>query len=113
MNKVTVRTHRNLALTFFAGVMTLMAQQNRKEDTANLDACVKGLSSCNISILSASNLTLVSQAAKKRNYERCLNSQSTCDPTRLTPTEAAAVKAAFLSKNLQHCVDGMASCDPL
>src|SRR6516165_10538323 len=62
--------------------------------TDNRLNCIKGLSGCDISLLSPDELKEVSEASKKRNLDSCLEGSTLCDPTRLSRTDAASVQAA-------------------
>src|SRR5579862_9287859 len=65
--------------------------------------CVKGLSNCDISVLSPDELKQVSDASKKRNLDSCLEGSNLCDPTRLSSAEAASVQTARYRRNLDKC----------
>src|SRR5580698_10226643 len=94
----------------------LVAQKNPKPappDQTNVLNCTKGLSGCDISVLTPDQNRGVGVASKKRNSDYCLEGSALCDPTRLTGVEAKAVQAAHYRRNLEKCVDGSPTCEPL
>src|ERR1700682_4372784 len=78
----------------------------------NLNSCVAGLPSCDISTLASSALQQVAAAFKRRNLNSCLTGLPSCDPTVLTSQEQASAMNAFKQRNLQRCLTGSVQCDP-
>src|ERR1700730_18338680 len=108
-------TRGTIVLTFV--VLACAAGQTQRKPappvSTNVTNCVKGLSNCDIALLSPDELKQVSDASKKRNVDNCLAGSTLCDPTRLSSSEAAAVQAARKRRNLDKCLNGSVTCNPL
>ena len=72
-----------LALLGLSGV-ALVAQQKPKPakaaapDQTNVLNCVKGLSGCDISVLSPNDIKQVSESSRKRNLDYCMEGETLC-----------------------------------
>src|SRR5437660_1727719 len=104
-----------IILTFLAVVESVGQPQRKSAPVvdSNLINCVKGLSNCDISVLSPEELKQVAEASQKRNVSSCLEGSTLCDLTRLTSTDATAVRAARYRRNLDHCMNGSVTCNPI
>src|SRR5262245_47803430 len=93
----------------------ISAQQRDKDSNAgrNLSACIAGLSSCNLAVLTPTQISEVAAASKQRNLASCLSGFPNCDPARLTQKEAAEVATAFQRRNLENCLNNLSTCDPV
>lgn len=96
----------SLALLGLGGAL-LLAQQKQKPtvpDQTNVLDCVRGLSGCDISLLTPDQIKQVAAASRKRNIDYCMEGTTLCDPTRLSIAEMKAVQTARYRRNLEKCL---------
>src|SRR5262252_3426240 len=87
--------------------------QETDEARRNLDRCLNGLPSCDLSRLTPAEVTSVSAESKKRNFTKCMSRNATCDPSRLTKKESTTVQAEYRRQNVEKCLAAAPTCDPL
>src|SRR5437899_7543985 len=97
---------------FLVGMVIVSASAQSTSSRTNLNNCLNGLASCDISQLTPADVKTISDAAKSRNVNNCMNGLSKCDTTRLTQDEAKAVANAYARRNDKSCIDGLSRCDP-
>src|SRR5690349_4212587 len=82
-NRETNRMDTCTVIVFsFLNLAVAAGQPQRKPVSPasdNLTNCMKGLSNCDISVLSPDDLKQVSEASKKRNLDSCLDGSTLCD----------------------------------
>src|SRR6202034_2693026 len=79
----------------------------------NLNSCLNGLPSCDISQLTAADVKTVSNASQARNLSSCMKGLFSCDPTPLTTEEAREVNTLWDRRNAKSCVEGLVNCNPV
>src|SRR5580704_1895818 len=71
----------------------------------NLDRCMRGLSSCDVSRLRPDDIARLSEAARRKNVAACQSFATACDPTALSPEEQTRLKVAVRQRNLDRCLE--------
>ena len=79
----------------------------------NLNACLRGLSTCDQSLLTAEERARTSDSARSRNVNACMQGPaSNCDQSLLTAEERERSADAARTWNVNACVHGPArNCD--
>jgi hypothetical protein len=110
---VGARRRTTLGLVLF-GILVIGARAGPEDAQRqrNLNNCVAGLRSCDISTLAPPELQQVSGVYKRRNFNNCLIGLSSCDPTVLSSQEQASAMNASKQRNLQRCLAGSPQCNP-
>lgn len=78
----------------------------------NLDACLRGESTCRHSALSEDERARVEHAAEVRNLDYCLSGLTACDLVPLTEPQHQQVRAAYLQRNFMACANRVGTFMP-
>ena len=104
MNLVRLLLSLLLLVSAHAGAQDAKLSQNYR-------FCEAGYSSCDVSLLNASQFEQVRQSALTRNFRYCDSGYSSCDLGLLTERQRAQVHGSALARNLRNCDSGYSSCD--
>src|SRR3954466_7655333 len=88
------------------------AQQPGPGTGSNIERCLKGLPSCDVSRLLPGDLARMAESYAHRNLELCRAGAAACDPVSLPKQELLGVLTAARQRNLERCLTGSANCDP-
>ena len=111
MNRFLILFFISMALPDVAFCEDPVEAVRQSELSRNYRACLNGMSSCNKTVLTTTQVEDVKQAELARNYRACLNGISSCNKTRLTTTQVEDVNQAELARNYRACLNGIPSCN--
>src|SRR5271157_2459218 len=104
------RQNRRAVLVLPALVLSLLlaepavAQKPASKPSANdgnLERCLEGLPSCDVSRLKPEDIGQISAVRRTRNVQNCRSGSPNCDPTSLQPKELQEAVSATKGRNLE------------
>ena len=90
---------------------TLLVAAAPADREANLQACIRGSSSCDRSRLTESERTEVVRADHARNVTACRRGFETCERADLSEAETIDLAVIEHDRNVENCTDGIGACD--
>src|SRR5437660_11515949 len=97
----------------WACILVLVGSPASAQKDPNLDRCLQGLPSCDVSRLRADDIRYMADEYRRRNADACRSGSPACEPAALSDAEWKALVAANHQRNMDRCRAGSPNCDPL